>query len=290
MSVPRIRFLLLACVALLLAGCATITRLAYSNATLAYSSLAPMATWMVDEYTDLSGGQKDWVRERLTRVMQWHRANELPEYRKFLEHVLAESAEPFTVQEIGAAYGDLRDHYHRMVEFLLPDAAEFLLQLDRDQVEQMEKKFDDDDRKFVRDSLKGTPADRVERRADKLVNHLESWLGTLSPEQRALVLRRLSAMPDFVEERLADRKYRQSETLRLIRARPGKEAMVAGLHRLLVDTETWRRPEFRKQMETRDQQTFSLLAALSATLSPKQRAHLQDRIREYLADIGKLTR
>jgi hypothetical protein len=141
----------------------------------------------------------------------------------------------------------------------------------------------------VRESLKGTPAERVERRADKLVNHLESWLGSVSPEQRALVLRRLQEQPDFVEERLADRKYRQSETLALIRSKPSKDVMIAGLRRLLIDTEKWRRPEFRKQMDVRDQKMFELMAALSATLSPQQRAYLQGRIRRYLDDIGKLT-
>ena len=285
----RFHVLLILAAGLLLSACATITKMAYSNAAFAYSNLAPMATWMVDEYTDMSGGQKDWVRQRLGRVMQWHRAHELPEYRRFLEHVLQEAREPFTPQEIGAAYADLRNHYHRMVEHLLPDAAEFLLQLDADQVAQMEKKFEDDNRKFVRESLKGTPADRVKRRAEKLANHMESWLGEVSGEQRALIEDRLARMDDFVEERLADRRFRQKETLALIRAKGTKEQMVAGLHRLLVDTESWRRPEFAKQMRQRDEQMFQLLASLSATLTPQQRAHLQERIRRYLGDISRLT-
>lgn len=286
-SLPRYLVLLLA--ALLLAGCAAMTKLAYSNATTAYQNLAPMATWMVDEYVDLQGTQKDWVRQRLARVMAWHRANELPKYRAFLEHVLAESAEPFTVQEIGDAYGDLRDHYHLMVEHLLPDVADFFLQLDFDQVQQMEKKFADDNRKFVRESTAGTPADRLKRRADKFNQHLDAWLGTVTPEQKTIVLQRLELIPDFVEDRLADRRYRQTEILALIRSHASKEAMVAGLRRLLIDTESWRRPDFRERMRVRDQRTFELLAALSRTLTPEQRAHLQARIRRYMNDITSLT-
>jgi hypothetical protein len=72
----------LAC--LLLAGCTTLTHLAYSNAALAYRNLPPMLAWMVDDYVDMSGGQKEWVRERIGRIMHWHRAHELPEYRRFL--------------------------------------------------------------------------------------------------------------------------------------------------------------------------------------------------------------
>ena len=281
------RFLLVLA-ALLLAACGTLTKLAYSNATLAYKSLAPMATWMVDEYVDLDGYQKDWVRERLGRVMAWHRANELPRYRAFLEHVLAESSEPFTVDEISSAYADLREHYHHMVEHLLPDVADFFLTLDVQQAAQMEKKFEDDNRKFVKESTSGSPADRLKRRADKFNQHLDAWLGSVTPEQKTLVLQRMELIPDFVEDRLADRRYRQHEVLALVRAKASKPQMIDGLRRLLVDTESWRRPDFQKRMRERDQRTFELIAALSRTLTPQQRAHLQDRIRHYLADINSL--
>lgn len=281
--------LLVLLAALLLAACGTMTKLAYSNATFAYKSVAPMGTWMVDEYVDLDGYQKDWVRERLARVMSWHKANELPQYRKFLEHVLAESAEPFTVQEIGDAYADLRTHYHRMVEHLLPDVADFFLQLDAQQVAQMEKKFGEDNRKFVRESTAGSPSDRLRRRADKFNQHLDAWLGTVTPEQKTIVLQRLELIPDFVEDRLADRRFRQAEVLSLIRAHASKEQMIAGLHRLLVDTETWRRPEFKQRMLERDQKTFELLAAISRTLTPAQRGNLQQRIRRYMQDITSIT-
>jgi len=279
------RFLLLLAAALLVAACGTITKLAYSNATLAYKSLAPMATWMVDEYVDLDGYQKDWLRERLNRVMAWHRANELPRYRAFLEHVLAESSEPFTVDEIANAYSDLREHYHRMVEHLLPDVADFCVTLDAEQAAQMEKKFEDDNRKFVKESTSGTPADRLKKRADKFNQHLDAWLGRVTPEQKTLVLQRLELIPDFVEDRLADRRYRQKEVLALIRAKANKQQMIDGLRRLLIDTESWRRPEFQKRMRDRDQRTFELVAALSRTLTPEQRSYLQGRIRRYMSDI-----
>lgn len=274
---------------LVLASCTTVTKLAYSNAALAYNNIASMATWMVDEYVDLDGRQKDWVRERLARVMAWHRAQELPRYRQFLEHALRESSEPFTAREIDEAFQDLRGHYRRMVEHLLPDVADFFLQLDPDQVAQMEKKFTDDNRKFVRESVKGTPEERAERRAQRFANHMEAWVGDLSRAQHALVERHFRAIPDYVEERLAERRFRQGETLALLRARGDKAAMVAGLRRLLVDTEGWRRPEFTRALKDRDQRMFALIAELSGTLSPAQRAHLQERIRRYLHDIGELT-
>lgn len=275
--------------ALLLSACGALTKMAYSNAAFAYNQLPPMLTWMVDGYVDMSGEQKEWMRDRVARMMDWHRTHELPEYRMFLERVLAETTEPFTVEEIAGAYRDLRKHYHATVEHVLPDAADFLLRLDAAQVAQMEEKFADDNRKFVKESLKGTPDDRRERRVKQFVGHLDGWLGSVSDAQKELVERAYAEIPDLVEERLADRKVRHSETLKLIRSKPTREQMIAGLHRLLVDSDSWRRPEYLKKLADRDQRFFALLSKVSATLSPEQRTQLQGRIRSYMKDIRKLT-
>jgi hypothetical protein len=119
--------------------------------------------------------------------------------------------------------------------------------------------------------------------------HLEEWTGGLDDAQRDLVDASVRALPDTAPERLADRRYRQSETLALIRARPSREQMVAGLRRLLVDAESWRRPEYLQKMRERDRITFDMIAQLSATLTPAQRQHFQGRLRGYIRDITYLT-
>ena len=283
------RNVLLLLAGLLLTACGALTQMAYSNAAFAYNQLPPMLTWMIDGYVDMSGEQKEWMRDRVARIMNWHRSHELPEYRRFLEHVLAETSEPFTVAEISQAYRDLRKHYRATVEQVLPDAADFLLRLDTAQVAQMEEKFNDDNKKFVKESLKGTPDQRRARRVKQFIGHLDGWLGSVSDAQKEIVERHYAEIPDLVEERLADRKVRHSETLALIRAKPSREQMVAGLHRLIIDSDSWRRPEYVKKLADRDQHFFELLSKVSATLSAEQRAHLQGRIRSYMKDIGRLT-
>lgn len=281
--------LLLLLAGALLSACATLTQLAYSNAAMAYNNLPPMLSWWVDDYVEMSHGQKDWVRERISRVMDWHRSHELPEYRRFLEHVLAESREPFTVQEVAGAWRDLRAHYRRTADQVIPEIADFLLQLDAAQASQLERKFADDNRKLVRDSLKGTPGERTARRVKRFVGHMEGWLGSVSREQREMIEDYYRDIPDLIEERLADRKVRQGEILALVRAKPTREAMIAGLRTLFIESQQWRRPEYQQKMAEREQQFFGMIARLSASLSPDQREHLQGRIRGFVRDITTLT-
>ena len=280
--------LLLLLAGALLSACATLTQLAYSNAAMAYNNLPPMLSWWVDDYVDMSHDQKDWVRDRISRVMDWHRSHELPEYRRFFEHVLAESREPFTVQEVAGAWRDLRGHYRRTAEHVLLEIADFFLQLDAGQAAQLERKFADDNRKLARDSVKGTPEERTARRVKRFVGHMEGWLGSVSGEQRAMIEAYYRGIPDLIEERLADRKVRQGEILPLIRAKPSREAMVAGLRTLFLESERWRRPEYQQKMAEREQQFFGMIARLSASLSPEQRSHLQGRIRGFMRDITTL--
>ena len=285
----NVRYLLALLAVLLLPACGMLTKMAYSNVAFAYSQFPPMLTWMVDGYVDMSGDQKEWMRDRVARIMEWHRSHELPEYRRFLERVLVETSEPYTVAEVAQAYAELRKHYRATVEQVLPDAADFLLRLDASQAAQMEEKFAEDNKKFVRESLKGTPDQRRARRVKQFVGHLEGWLGSVTEAQRDIVEGFYANIPDLIEERLADRKVRHAETLALIRAKPSREQMVAGLRKLMVDADTWRRPEYLKKLADRDQRFFELLSKVSATLSQEQRAHLQGRIRGYMRDIGKLS-
>jgi hypothetical protein len=281
------RWLTLAAAALLLAACSA-TKLIYSNVAFAYSNAAPMLTWAVDDFVDLSDVQKNWVRERLTQVLSWHRSRELPEYRRFLAGFEASLDGGLTVDEVRAAHLEMRGHYYRLVEQVLPHIADLMLQLDAEQLEGLERKFADDNRKVAKEV--GTrPEERRERGLRKTLEHLEAWAGPLDAAQRELVAARLRAVPDMYAERMADRRYRQSETLALIRARPPRAAMIAGLRRLLVETEAWRRADYQQRLQERDARNFEMIAALSRTLSPEQRANVHRRLRGFMADITTLT-
>jgi hypothetical protein len=282
---------LLALAALLASACATTTlqRLAYANATLFYNNLGPVLTWMVDGYVDLSAPQESWVRARIARALAWHRAHELPEYRRLLEAALAKTAGAFEADDVAPIHRELRASYRRVLEQVIPDMAELLSGLGADQVAQLERKFADDNRRFERESLRGTPEERLRKRMHKFIDHLEGWMGTLDAAQRDLVAAQYREVADLSAGIMAERRYRQGEILALLRANPPREEMAAQLRRLLVEADSWRRPEYAEQLKARDRRMFEMLAALSATLSSEQRNALQARIRGFLRDISTLT-
>lgn len=274
------RLFLLAALAAGLAAC-SLTRIAYTNAT-------PLIAWNVDDWFDLQPGQKDWLRERVGRLMAWHRASELPEYRRFLQDVLARSADGVSEEDARWAYVAMRSYYRRAMERMLPDMAEFVRQLDAAQAAHLEHRFAEGNEKLVRESLQGTPAERRERRARRFTGYFEDWTGRLSAAQRELVATHLAAIAETADEWMADRRLRQSATLALIRARPSQDEAIAALRRILVDAESWRRPEYAAKLKERDQRMFALIGALGATLTREQREHFAKRVQGYLHDIDHL--
>jgi len=278
----------IACAGLLASSC-SLTRLAYSNAAFAYSNLTPVLTWLVADYVDLTDAQREFVRKRLKKAFAWHRADELPGYRRFLETVLRQVEDHISVDEARADYRDLRGRYTRLLERVLPDIADFLVQLDSGQALQMERKFAEDNRKIVKESTRGTAAEHFERRVKRYLENIEEFTGPLDEAQRDLVARQVSRVEDPVEERLADRRYRQAATVALVRAKPPRDEAVAVLRRLLIQPETWRSPEYTAKLHAREEKLFGLVSALSLTFTVEQRGFFQKRVRGFMSDIAELT-
>lgn len=276
-----LRCLAFALLATLLVACSTATRVAYGNAPIA-------GAWVVDDWFDLREGQRDWVIARIARLQAWHRAHELPEYEKLLQDTAARAATRLTEDDVRRIYREMRVLYHRLLRKAIPDMADFLLQLHPEQVGYLERKYAEHNEKTMKESVKGTPRERQEARAKRFLEQFEDWTGRLSGAQRDLVRARVAAIPDTTDDWMGDRRFRQGETLALMRARPPREEMMAELTRILVDTDSWRRPEYVAKLRARDEQVFAMIAALDATLTAEQRAKLQRRLGAYAADVAYL--
>jgi hypothetical protein len=283
-----LKFAVLALAALLATAC-TLTQVIYSNVPLAYNNAAPMLSWMVADYVEMSDDQKEFVRDRVARAFAWHRARELPEYRAFFERVLVQSADTISVEEAAAAQRDLRDYYHRALERLLPDMAEFLVRLDSLQAKQMEQRFNKENRRMVGEVNDGSPAERGEKRAERFVAHLEQFTGSLDDAQRAIVAAYVAGQAEMIDERLVDRRYRQAGILRIVQAKPSRDEAIAELRRLLIDTESWRNADYQRKLKARERQLSEFIARLSASLTAEQRAAFQRRVRGFVRDITEIT-
>ena len=70
--------LFLGCI-LFLAGCSA-TKLFYGYGD-------SIISWQLDSYFELTNEQEDWVEEQIRLHLEWHRKEELPRYKNFLNDI-----------------------------------------------------------------------------------------------------------------------------------------------------------------------------------------------------------
>jgi hypothetical protein len=145
----------------------------------------------------------------------------------------------------------------------------------------MEKRFAEDNRKFARENLRGSEAERRKRRATRTVDRLEDWVGKLSKAQIERVRLFSARAPLYNEMRARDRKRLQGELLAMIRAREAQKR----LPEHAANFDQGRDAAYAAASEAARQEYYALLLDLDRTLSSEQRAKAVANFRRYANDF-----
>ena len=267
---------LLLVLAALLNGC-TALRLAYDNAD-------TYIRWRAGNYLDVHGDMADDLDQRIEAFLGWHRAKALPEYAKLSNEAAGRLGDGLSREDLAWGYDLTRVHAARSLKEAAQRIAPLLDKLSEAQVQHMEARFREDNRKFARENLRGSEKERRKRRAERVAERLEDWVGKLSEAQVKRVQEFSERAPLAAEMRDQDRKRLQGEFLAMVRAREAQK-------RLPEMAEHWDRgrdPAFVQANRAWRDELFALLLDIDRMLSPEQRARAQANFRRYSEDFAVL--
>jgi hypothetical protein len=273
-----IKVTVLSLLAALVSGC-TALRLAYDNAD----------TWLLfraNSYLDLQAKDSEELSERIDEFFAWHRRNALPHYARISDEAAKRVAQGLSREDVVWGYDSLVAHARQSLRVAAERIAPLLDRLTPPQVAHMERQFADDNRKFAREYLRGTEAERRKRRAKRLEERLEDWVGNLSAVQLEKVVQFSERAPLYDELRERDRKRMQAELLDMIRKREAQK-------RLPDWASNWDRgrdPAHLSASERYRQEYAGLLVDLDRTLSAEQRSRAAANLRRYAEDFRILAR
>jgi hypothetical protein len=262
--------------AYLLAGCSAL-RLAYDNAELYVKHRA-------GHYLDLEGKEDLELAQRIDSFFAWHRAQALPDYARIAEEAAQRVGKGLSREDLVWGYDSLVAHARHSLRAAAERVAPLLDRLTPEQVAYMEKGFADDNRRFARENLRGTEQERRERRARRVQERLEDWVGNLSQAQGERVRQYSERAPLYDELRERDRKRLQAEVLRMIRARQAQKQLPA----LAASWPSGREPAYARASEAARQEYYALLLDLDRSMTPQQRARAQHNLRRYAEDFAVL--
>jgi len=257
----------------------------------AYNQADTFAAWMADDYFDLSSTQKADFQTRFGRVFAWHRSEQLPEYSQFVRTARGKVQDGLARDEVLWFVDGIRDRYRTLVRYAAADAAALLATLTPAQVENLQRHWDKDNRKYVKEhKLNGTPEERQEVEAKRITKQFKEWLTPLNSEQEQRVAAMARDIPDLARERYQERVRRQKEFMRLLAQRnDDPQRFQARLTEWLVDWEHGRSPEYQKQLDVVWQKRAEVFVSLERSLTAEQRATSLQRLAGYADDFAHLS-
>lgn len=277
--------------ALLVAGCSALQ--------LGYNQAPSLVYWWVDGYADLDDRQSTRLRADIDRVLAWHRQNELPAYADRLREWQALSLQDLSGPQACAQAEHLRSAIARLMDRSHEPMAHLALTLTSSQLEHMARHQVKSNQGFEKDFLRGTAAQRLERRLDRTVDRYETLYGELTPAQVQQVRASLEASPFDAARTLAERRTRQGELLELIRQLQGPagprlandspappaatQALRAWLQRGLFAS-----PSAQDERAGWVRHGCEAFAALHNSTTAAQRQHAQRLLAKYESDLRTL--
>jgi hypothetical protein len=271
------RFLLAVVAAAVLAGCGSAMRVAYNNGDVALR-------FMAHEYFDLHGEQSDQLKVQLVRFHDWHRREELPRYAALFGSAAERLNRGLAREDVVWAIAAVRARYRTTMEQGADEFAPVAATFRPDNLAALERKLADNNEKFVREFLAGDAAKQARARAKRMTGWFEDWLGSVTPEQEALILRFSEAQPQMNQVRLDDRRRRQQEFVELLREHRKSPDLAARMREYFVNWERDRGAEHRRMAREWEDRLVTLVVEVDRTLTSKQRSHAVRRFEFFAAE------
>jgi hypothetical protein len=287
MSIAPIRAAIIAalCAALaLLGGCSAVR--------LGYNAAPEFAFWWLDGYADFDDAQSLRVRDGLAQWFAWHRRTQLPDYAALLVRAQAEVVAD-TTPERACAWWDLtRKRLDSAFEQALPTMAELALTITPAQLQHLEARQAKSNTEFRNDFLRGDPQQRLQEGIRRAVDRAETIYGRLDDAQLERVARTAALSPFDPELALAERRARQQDLLRVLRATsaPGttREQAQTALRGYAARLATSPREDYRRYLDRLSQFSCSAAAQLHNATSPAQRQAAVQRLKGWEGDLRAL--
>jgi hypothetical protein len=271
-----------------------ILALAACNAVrLGYNHGETLTYWWLNSYIDVSADQKPWVRQRIARFFQWHRATQLKDYAQLLAQTQRQVQRSVTTAEMLASYEDARKRMLVVIDHTLPDLADLALSLKPEQIAQIEKKFASNNDDYRKDYLRGNLADRQRFRFKKVMEQAEYWFGDFSAEQEAVIRKASDARILNNELWFAGRQQRQREMIAILRKiqaeRPRRDAaveMLRGYASMMIEHAGGGENELFYNA-ARDGAAVVAATVINCA-TPAQKAHAAKRLQQWIDNFYSL--
>ena len=265
-------------VALLIGACGT---------KFLYDRLDRVAGWYLGGLVSLDADQRGSLNRWLEESLDWHRTSQLDRYAQFMRELQASLATPLTYEDYDRVRLEIEAFWRDLVGGVLPQSAELLGSLSPEQVDELLRSLEEEDREAEEEFASRSAQERAERREKRLRRSVERWTGRLDETQRRMVE---IAAGDLVplDRAWLDNRANWREQLRTALFAPADQGAAARVGQLLAEPERTWTESYREGVIHNRRRILEMLADLDATLSSVQRDRMRARLGELAENLQAL--
>lgn len=242
----------------------------------------------LDGFLDLNEIQYAGAAERLALLHTRHRREVLPRYAQWMDDARAAVEHGLDDATAAQLHARLDGFLDELADLVAADAARVAATLTEDQIAHLEREMARQQRDQAKKYLLPTRGERLEQRAETLVEWIERFTGRLSRAQRERVAERNAQLPTLADAWLADRKRRSAELAALLRARPPGPELERRLRGWMRPGDEGRDPDFARGSRELRAGVRGLFVATVRELEPAQQQRLTARLGEIAAQMREL--
>lgn len=280
--IPRsLRTLLLVALALTLAAC-SLVRVGYNFAD-------TYVLYSLDDYLELSDEQEALVRRQINSLLDWHRSTQLRDYAALVETARTRLEGPVTADDVAAFNLELNTKLLALGDQLAPGFAQLALSLKPEQIDHLEKRFEESASKARQATVEANGREYVDQRVQRITRRAEYWFGPLNRAQLDAVRSSFVSRPAGDEWWIGERSRRLRDLvalLRRIQAEQPSEAVAARwIRAYFAQLALPPEPERRAQIDAYRRSNAEMIAELINRATPEQRAILDRKLAEFAQDF-----
>jgi len=253
-----------------------------------YPRLDTIAAYYVEGFVTLDDAQSGMLEGLLAESLARHRASEPERYASFLRKLAGSVGQDAGAETWQQAMQQTEAFWHDIGAELAVVAVAVGRTLTDEQVVELLANLERREEKEWREFADLEPAQQVERRQKRVRRTLERFTGSLDARQRALVDEHAARAGSFTAEWRDNRRAWREGLAAALAVRRSKEEFASRMTVLVARPDEIWTPQYRAAIERRRAETVELLAALDATLTPRQRDRVRSRLTTLADELARL--
>lgn len=244
---------------------------------LLYNNADRLTRWWVSDYIDMTKAQREFLDGSSAEILYWHRTTQLIIYRERLLTLASAVSRPIDETELQEYVDSIEGLGQAINARAVPVALQMLLSLSPQQLEDFEVEIEKSNRDYVKEAKRPT-ADQLADDAREYSRLLKRFTGRLSREQRGFIDAQHARLQPDAQVLLNYRQVWQQKMLAALRSEPPD---VERLNDLMVNFDRHYTDDFAQMLDANEIVYRELTLGVLNGLTPKQRTHLVDELRDY---------